>query len=103
MRRNQELAYLYEDMDGDGVKDLIYIPLGGQSTFDTNWSYSGFQIKMYKGLRTAICSPTFNCQIKVNYIKDNLPTMEDDSIFKIVAYLAAAWILSILAAHVVLG
>jgi hypothetical protein len=44
-------TYLYEDMDGDGVKDLIYIPLGGQSTFDTNWSYNGFQIKMYKGLR----------------------------------------------------
>ncbi len=51
-------TYLYEDMDGDGVKDLIYIPLGGQSTFDNNWSYSGFQIKMYKGLRTPSLNDT---------------------------------------------
>lgn len=51
-------TYLYEDMDGDGISDIVFIPLGGDSTYDASWSYTGFQMKLHRGLRNSKLSDT---------------------------------------------
>jgi FG-GAP-like repeat len=44
-------TYVYEDMDGDGIRDLLFFPLGGDQIYNQAWDYNGFRLTMYKGLR----------------------------------------------------
>ena len=51
-------TYIYEDMNGDGIRDILFYPLGGDQIYNQAWDYSGFRLTMYKGLRNISIADT---------------------------------------------
>jgi hypothetical protein len=43
-------TFIYEDMDGDGIRDLLYFPIDGWG-FEDNNAYTSVRLKLYKGIR----------------------------------------------------